>query len=246
VVRHRCDISTITAPIDSALLLTGMGGASYSGSTRFQDYGVPMDRRNFLSAIAWLVFTGTVSRLNADEKNTRGPIIVEAGRRVDAPGATVARFPLRNVPEVRKKIQQVLKNEKPDAIVSAAACGADLLLLDVAGAMNVPRYVLLPSEPEAFRVSSVTDRPGNWGELYSKALRTSKVEVLKVPEGQEGYFETNMKLLDRAQVLAKQEHTAVNALVVWNKESRGPDDVTAHFLEQAKLRKMPILQISTL
>jgi hypothetical protein len=205
-----------------------------------------MDRRNFISVMTWAAFSGTVSRLNAGEENTRGPIIVEAGRRVDAPDATVARFPLRNVPEVRKKIQQVLKNEKPVAIVSAAACGADLLLLDVAGEMNVPRYVLLPSEPEAFRVSSVTDRPGNWGELYSKALRTSKVEVLKLPEGQEGYLETNQKLLDRAQVLAKQEHTTVNALVVWNKERRGPDDVTAHFLEQAKLRKMPILEISTL
>ena len=95
-------------------------------------------------------------------------------------------------------------------------------------------------------MSSVTDRPGNWGELYSKVLRTSKVEVLKLPGGQEGYFETNLKLLDRGEMLAKQEHTSVNALVVWNQESRGPDDVTAHFLDQAKLRRMPILEISTL
>ena len=58
--------------------------------------------------------------------------------------------------------------------------------------------------------------------------------------------ETNLKLLDRAQVLAKQEHITVDALVVWNQESRGPDDVTGHFVEQAKLRKLPILQISTL
>jgi hypothetical protein len=213
---------------------------------RSQDYGVPMDRRSFVSTMMGLVLTETASRLNANEKNTRGPIIVEGGRRVDAPDAKVARFPPQSVPEVRKKIRQVLENQKPVAIVSAAACGADLLLLDVAGEMHVPRYVLLPSEPEEFRVSSVTDRPGNWGELYSKALRTSKVEVLKLPEGQEGYLETNLKLLDRSQVLAKQEHTTVNALVVWNQESRGPDDVTAHFLEQAKLRKMPILEISTL
>lgn len=212
---------------------------------RFRDYGVPLNRRSFVSAVTGLVLTGTVSRLNAEEKNARGPIIVEAGRRVDAPDAKVARFPPQNVPEVRKKIRQVLKHQKPVATVSAAACGADLLLLDIAGEMHVPCYVLLPSGPEEFRVSSVTDRPGNWGELYSKALRTSRVEVLNLPEGQQGYLETNLKLLERAQVLAKQEHTTVNALVVWNQESRGPDDVTAHFLEQAKLRKMPILEIST-
>jgi hypothetical protein len=212
----------------------------------FQGNGVLMDRRNFVSAMTGLVLTGTRARPNANEQNTRGPIIVEAGRRVDAPDVKVARFPPQSVPKVRKKIRQVLMNKKPVAIVSAAACGADLLLLDVAGEMHVPRYVLLPSEPEVFRVSSVTDRPGNWGELYSKALRTSQVEVLKLPEGQEGYLETNLKLLDRAQALAKQEHTIVNALVVWNQESRGPDDVTAHFLEQANLRKIPILEISTL
>jgi hypothetical protein len=204
-----------------------------------------MDRRNFVSAMTGLVLTGAVSRQNANENNTRGPVIVEAGRRVDAPDAKVARFPPQSVPKVRKKIRQVLMNQKPVAIVSSAACGADLLLLDVAGEMQVPRYVLLPSEPEEFRVSSVTDRPGNWGELYSKALRASKVEVLKLPEGQEGYLETNLKLLDRAQVLAKQEHTTVTALVVWNQESRGADDVTGHFLEQARLRKIPILEIST-
>jgi hypothetical protein len=205
-----------------------------------------MDRRNFVSAMMGLVLTGRMSRLNANEENTRGPILVEAGRRVDAPEAKVARFPPQCVPKVRKKIQQVLTDQKPLAIVSAAACGADLLLLDVAGEMHISRYILLPSDPEEFRVSSVTDRPGNWGELYSKALRTSKVEVLKLPEGQEGYLKTNLELLDRAQALAKKEHTSVKALVVWNQESRGPEDVTAHFLEQAQMRKLPILEISTL
>jgi hypothetical protein len=173
-----------------------------------------MDRRTFVSAMTGLVLTGAASRLNADERHARGPIIVEAGRRVDAPDAKVARFPPQRVVEVRKKIRQMLKSQMPVAIVCSAACGADLLLLDVADEMRVARYVLLPSEPEVFRVSSVIDRPGDWGELYSNALHTSKVEVLKFPEGQEGYLETNLKLLDRAQVLAKQEHTTVNALVV--------------------------------
>jgi len=205
-----------------------------------------MDRRNFPSAVAGLMLTGARSRLSVDEKNSRGPVIVEAGRRVDAADANVARFPPQNVLEVREKIWRVLKNQKPVATVSSAACGADLLLLDVARQMLVPRHIMLPSNPEEFRVTSVTDRPGNWGELYTEALRTSAVEVLKLPEGLQGYLETNLRMLDRAQGLAGREHTTVEALVVWNQESRGPDDVTAHFLQQAKLRKMPILQISTL
>ena len=78
----------------------------------------------------------------------------EAGPRVTLPFVNVWRAVVV-VETVATKIRQVLMNQKPVAIVSAAACGADLLLLDVAGEMHVPRYVLLPSEPEEFRVSSV-------------------------------------------------------------------------------------------
>jgi hypothetical protein len=205
-----------------------------------------MNRRTFVSAGVGLALIEVASRLHAGEKQLRGPVIVEAGRRVDAPDAVVARFPAKNVPEVRKKINEVLRKEMPVAIVSAAACGADLLLLDVAGEMHVPRYIFLPSDPETFRISSVTDRPGDWGEIYTKALHGSTVQVLKLPEGQQGYLETNLKLLDQAQELAKRDHTDVRALVVWNQESRGSDDVTAHFLDQAKRRRLPIIEVPTL
>ncbi|WP_353063814.1 hypothetical protein RBB77_21530 [Tunturibacter psychrotolerans] len=206
-----------------------------------------MNRRTFVSAGVGLALTATVPRQpHAEEKQTRGPVIVEAGRRVDAPDAGVTRFPARNVPEVRKRINQVLRKEMPVAIVSSAACGADLLLLDAAGRMHVPRYIFLPSDTEDFRKSSVTDRPGDWGEIYTNVLQGSTVEVLKLPEGQEGYLETNLKLLDQAQVQAKLKRTNVHALVIWNQESRGSDDVTAHFLEQAKRRDIPIIEVSTL
>ena len=202
------------------------------------------NRRDFLSAAISLPLAELAARFYAVD--TPGPVIVEAGRRVDAAAAETVRFPSSNVPKVRRKIEELLLGLKPMATVSAAACGADLLLLDVADGMGVPRYILLPSGPEEFRQSSVTDRPGNWGELYTKALRSSHLEVLKLPEGQEGYLETNLKLLDRAQTLANHERTTVRALVVWNLVSRGPDDVTEHFLEQANHRRIPITEISTL
>src|SRR5215813_6025457 len=100
-----------------------------------------MDRRNFLLAMTGLMLTRTLPCLNAGEKNPRRPVIVEAGRRVDAADATVVRFPPQNVPEVREKIRRLLEMQKPVAIVSSAACGADLLLLDVAGGMNVPCHI---------------------------------------------------------------------------------------------------------
>ena len=172
--------------------------------------------------------------------------MVAAGRRVDAPDAQSARFPTSNVDAVRQKIEAFFAQEKPSALVSSGACGADLLAIQVAEERHTKRYIVLGADVAEFRKSSVTDRPGNWGELFDHAMKTSKVEVLKVPDSQEGYLETNLKLLDRAQSVAKQSGTTVVALVIWNEESRGPDDVTNHFLQQAKLRKIPVTEISTL
>jgi hypothetical protein len=205
-----------------------------------------MTRRRFLATLAGTALAWKATMLEATAKPVGGPVLVEAGRRVDAPGADTARFPPSNVDMVRQRIQQVLAHEKPVALVSSAACGADLLALDVAGDIHIRRYVLLPSPPEQFRKSSVTDRPGNWGTLYDNVLKAAKVEVLTLPDGQEGYLQTNLKLLDQAESLARQYHTSTAALVIWNELSRGPDDVTAHFLDQARLRKIPVLEISTL
>lgn len=172
-----------------------------------------------------------------------GPVVVSAGRRVDAPDAT-PRFPAENVPAVRARVQDYLQQQVPSAVVCSAACGADLILLQAA--QNLPRYVLLPSDPEEFRKSSVTDRPGGWGAIYDEILQVAEVQVLKLPSGQEGYLAINQRLLDKAESVAAKLGKSVTALVVWNKESRGDDDVTAHFLEEARRRSLPVTEISTL
>jgi hypothetical protein len=174
----------------------------------------------------------------------KGPVIVSAGRRVDAPDASAPRFPPQNVPAVRDRVQEYLQQQKPSAVVASAACGADLILLQAAH--NLPRYVLLPSSPEEFRESSVTDRPGDWGAIYDEVLQCAEVAVLRLPSGQEGYLAINDRLLDKAQALAGDLGTSVAALVIWNQQSRGDDDVTEHFLRAAGRRNFLITEISTL
>ena len=203
-----------------------------------------VNRREFLVGLGVQVTSGT-SVLQASGKSAGRPVIIEAGRRVDPPDAQVPRFPPSNVSEVSRRIRRLLGKQHPQAVVCSAACGADLLLLQAASGMYIEQVVLLPSEPEAFRKFSVTDRPGNWGELYDQVLKTARVEILKLPEGQEGYLEANLKLLDRGQQLARENGVPAEALVIWNGISRGPDDVTAHFLHEAKLRKMTVLGIAT-
>ena len=205
-----------------------------------------MDRRRFVGTLSGLAVGWNLTAFMSGEALAKGPVVVAAGRRVDAADAPTARFPPSNVDEVRQRIRQFFARERPSALVSSGACGADLLAIEVATERHMKRYVLLGAEPAEFRKSSVADRPGNWGELFDLAMKTATVEILKVPEGQEGFLETNLKLLDRAQAVAKQSGTMVVALVIWNEQSRGADDVTDHFLQQAKLRKIPVTQISTL
>ena len=189
--------------------------------------------------------TSKASVLQASGKSAGRPVIIEAGQRVDEPDAEIPRFPASKVSEVSRRIRKLLHKQNPRAVVCSADCGADLLLLQAAGEMHIEQVVLLPSEPKAFRKSSVTDRPGNWGELYDQVLKTARVEILRLPEGQEVYLETNLKLLDRGEQLARENDVPAEALVIWNGTSRGPDDVTAHFLQDAKSRKMAVLEIST-
>jgi hypothetical protein len=108
------------------------------------------------------------SALRASGKSAGRPVIIEAGRRVDASDAQVPRFPPSNLSEVSRRIRRLLSKQNPQAVVCSPVCGADLLLLQAAGEVHIEQVVLLPSEPEAFRKSSVTDRPGNWGEPMTR------------------------------------------------------------------------------
>lgn len=201
-------------------------------------------RRRFLYSAAGFSWIGNTRLANA--RRVAGPVLVQAGRRVDAPDAPAARFPPSKIEVVRQRIRKYFGESKPDFLVTAAACGTDLLALEVAGQLNIKRVVLLPSEPGVFRSTSVVDRPGDWGEMFDRLLTEVKPEILAVPVGQQGYLETNVRLLERAQTLASSNNTVARALVIWDKKVRGPDDVTGHFLEQARLRKMPVVEISTL
>jgi hypothetical protein len=111
---------------------------------------VTVNRRESLAHLCAAVLAGTGSstlRGWAGAKVGR-PVLIEAGRRVDAPDAQTARFPPSNVPKVRQRIRELLLREKPAAVVCSAACGTDLLLLEVAGKMHIQQLVLLDLPPK--------------------------------------------------------------------------------------------------
>lgn len=179
------------------------------------------------------------------KQKTTERIVALAGRRVDASGAD-SRFPVASIPDVRRKLEARI-NRTVKGLVSSAACGADLLGLDTAERVGIPYYVVLPFPPEVFRRTSVIDRPGeDWGTLFDHIIsRAGRKNCLVVddldPESELSFRATNHRIIDLARTMETEIESPASAsslervaIVVWEGHSRGPNDITSHFLSLAK------------
>ena len=177
-------------------------------------------------------------------------IIALAGRRVDRPDANQKRFPPENTERVQRQISDFLKSAEAATLVCAAACGSDLLALEAAGALGIRRRVVLPYDRETFKQSSVADCPGDWGERYDRVIAeiadSGDLVEYDYEKEEETYFATNHDILDQAEELAEETGQPLAVLVVWNGESRGEDDVTGHFLDEARQRELKVSEVNTL
>jgi hypothetical protein len=176
-------------------------------------------------------------------------VIALAGRRIDASGATDERFPLAHVPLVADRLRALFVETAAAVVVSSAACGADLIALDVAGELRLERRIVLPFEPRRFKDASVTDRPGEWGPMFDRVLAETRaaghVTILDSGSGKAAYIAAATAILDAAEQLAKGLAAPAAAVVVWNGYSRGRDDLTAQFRDHAAGRGFRVLEVLT-
>jgi len=176
-------------------------------------------------------------------------IIALAGRRVDAVDAKESRFPLRNVETVRTRVRALLKEKGATALISSAACGADLIGLSESGRLGLRRRVILPFGRIRFRETSVTDRPGDWGPLYDQVLddveATGDLVILQNGSDDQAYSAANRAILDQAEELAKALDQPVAAVLLWDGASRGHHDLTEEFAVEARKRGIAVTEVLT-
>jgi len=174
-------------------------------------------------------------------------IIALAGRRVDAIGAKQSRFSPepQNIERVRRRLRAMLISKGSIALVSSAACGADLLALEEAGLLGLRRTIVLPFSRAKFRSTSVVDRPGNWGALYDKAVEEVHMQgdLIVLDRGLEGsaYVKTNHTIIEKAIALGRDLKHPVSAVRVWEGKSRGTGDLTEEFGLYAKKKGIPLI-----
>jgi hypothetical protein len=175
-------------------------------------------------------------------------VIALAGRRIDPPDARIRRFPLEAVDRVSSVIWREIVASGATNFVSSAACGADLIGLQVASQLGLHRHVVLPFDRDRFRETSVADRPGDWAPVFDRAidsLEPGDLTVLGASESGRAWEVASHAILDRAVALAGRPDRVL-AIVVWDGASRGQGDVTAGFEVEARQRGMRIAEVRTL
>lgn len=176
------------------------------------------------------------------------PILALAGRRIDPPGAA-PRFPLEQVDAVRDRLRHLLVETGVTTLVCSAACGADLIALQAATELGLRRRVILPFAVEAFRQTSVVDRPGEWGPSFDALIAAARqaedlVLMSGVPGDEAAYASANETILDEALALAGAPERVAAALV-WEGRPRGAGDATRAFGESAHRRGVRVIAVST-
>jgi hypothetical protein len=178
-------------------------------------------------------------------------VFAAAGRRIDADGAAPERFPLRNTAAVEQRVREFLQVQGATAVVTSAACGADLILLAEAGRAGIRRRIILPYDRGRFRETSVTDRSGDWGPLYDRILddidRLGDLATCDpAPDDAAAYAAANQRILQDAASLARESGHSAAALLIWDGRPRESGDFTLAFKEQAVRKGFPILTIGTI
>ena len=176
-------------------------------------------------------------------------IIALAGRRIDPPDAEEERFPLEMKDAVYARILEIFKKNAATILVSSAACGADLLAQKAARELKIRQHIILPFSRRRFRNTSVTDRPGVWGNLFDEICSEVKdkgnLTVLrKYKDETAAYQAVTDKILEFAEDL-QRKNESVKAVIVWEGKAKDADDATAAFAEKARLRNIAVKEIIT-
>lgn len=173
-------------------------------------------------------------------------LVVHAGNRIDGPDRAHPRFPPQRELGVGDRLGELLDVLAPEGIVTSAAAGADLLLIEAAMKRHVVIHLLLPFPRDRFRAVSVEDQGPRWVAAFDDALEwvardeaSSLVELDLEPDAA-GLRAANQALLERAAELSR---TGVLAVAVRPPDREVTPSVTDDFVRSAGEAGLFIIEI---
>lgn len=176
-------------------------------------------------------------------------ILVHAGNRVDGADRDPPRFPESQVEFVERRLGRLLDALRPRVVVSAAAAGADLLLLEQALAIkDIAVHVVLPFAADVFRDTSVADRGPAWTDRYDRVLAMADGDRGQVFEhgltlDDGGYREGNRLLIRHAQRQVADGDGVLALAVAPPASGGGERSVTDDFVATARAHRITVIDM---
>ena len=147
---------------------------------------------------------------------------------------------------VADRLGELLDVLVPEGVVTSAAGGADLLLVEAAEKRNVPVHLVLPVPRRRFLALSVKDQGLRWASAFEHAIelaaqdQSSSLVELDLEPDVDGLLAGNQALIDRAFELAG---TGLLAVAVRPAGGEDPPSVTDDFVRRAAAAGLFIIEI---
>jgi hypothetical protein len=173
-------------------------------------------------------------------------LVVHAGNRIDGADRAHPRFPPERELAISNRLGELLDVLEPDGVVTAAAAGADLLLVEAAQERHLPIHLVLPTERRCFRATSVEDQGERWAFAFDRAINlvtshepNSLVELALESDGNV-FTAGNQALINRARDIAEN---GVLAVAVRPSGGEDPSSMTDDFVGRAKQAGLFVIEI---
>ena len=175
------------------------------------------------------------------------PVLVFTGHMVDHHDRASPRFPLGLEPAVRAAIGGALRRIAPLAAYGSAACGADILCLELAQEIGSEIHVVLPFPADEFRRTSVESAPGDWGPRFDRLLEAAGSVTIASDHratGSTATFEySNLMMTGLARLRAELLDTSLHGLAIWDREATGAPSGSTSLVSLWEQRGMPVQHI---
>lgn len=148
-------------------------------------------------------------------------VVVFTGHMVDHADRADPRFPPALEQDVARAIRGRLEALRAGAGFATAACGSALLFHEAILARHGEAHVVLPYDREEFHADSVAIRPDqDWTARFEAVLAAARRVITASPQrldrGSVPFQYANQLLLGLARIRARQMHTEVVPLAVWD------------------------------
>jgi class 3 adenylate cyclase len=162
-------------------------------------------------------------------------VVVFAGTPLDFPGATEVCFPPAAEAPVRARIAERLDELEARIGYSSAACGADLLFIELMLERDAEINIVLPFHRQDFERTRVRYAGAQWERRFRNALRLANSVSYATEErylGHDVLFRyCNQILMGEAQMRAEFLSTAPYLIAVWDFMLIGGPGTAADFID---------------